>query len=59
MYVKVNGVNYYYRAFIDEYSRYIVHWELLTSMDGSSPQPGRASGPGELLGKFRTVLWLR
>jgi putative transposase len=25
MYVKVNGVNYYYLAFIDEYSRYIVH----------------------------------
>lgn len=36
MYVKVNGVNYYYLAFIDEYSRYIVHWELLSSMDGSS-----------------------
>lgn len=36
MYVKVNGVNYYYLAFIDEYSRYIVHWELLSSMDGNS-----------------------
>jgi len=33
----VNGVNYYYLAFIDEYSRYIVHWELLSSMDGSEP----------------------
>lgn len=43
MYVKVNGVNYYYLAFIDEYSRYIVHWELLSSMDGSSLSLGGQS----------------
>lgn len=36
MYVKVQDVHYYYLAFIDEYSRYIVHWELLSSMDGHS-----------------------
>jgi transposase InsO family protein len=36
MYVKVNGVTYYYLGFIDEYSRYIVHWELLSGMDGQS-----------------------
>jgi len=34
MYVKVNGVDYFYLGFIDEYSRYIVHWELLSGMDG-------------------------
>jgi transposase InsO family protein len=36
MYVKVNGAQYYLVTFIDEYSRYLVHWELLTSMDGHS-----------------------
>lgn len=36
MYVKVEGVQYYLVTFIDEYSRYLVHWELLTSMDGHS-----------------------
>ena len=36
MYVRVGEAFYYYLAFIDEYSRYIVHWELLTSMDGHS-----------------------
>lgn len=36
MYLKVDGVQYYLVTFIDEYSRYLVHWELLTSMDGHS-----------------------
>jgi len=27
---------YYFVAFIDEFSRYIVHWELLDRMDGES-----------------------
>jgi transposase InsO family protein len=36
MYVKVSGVTYFYLGFIDEYSRYIVHWELLSGMDGHS-----------------------
>lgn len=34
-YVKI-GRRYYLVFFIDEYSRYIVHWELLLSMDGDS-----------------------
>jgi putative transposase len=34
MYLKVNGQAYFFVAFIDEYSRYIVHHELLTGMDG-------------------------
>jgi len=34
MYLKVNGQTYFFIAFIDEYSRYIVHHEVLTSMDG-------------------------
>lgn len=34
-YVKIDR-KYYLVFFIDEYSRYIVHWELLLSMDGHS-----------------------
>jgi len=36
MYLKVGGQTYFFIAFIDEYSRYIVHHELLTGMDGIS-----------------------
>lgn len=36
MYLKVAGTTYFFLAFIDEYSRYIVHHELLTGIDGGS-----------------------
>lgn len=36
MYLTINDAQYYLVNFIDEYSRYLVHWELLTSMDGHS-----------------------
>lgn len=36
MYLTVGGRRYYLVNFIDEYSRYLVHWELLTGMDGRS-----------------------
>lgn len=36
MYLQVAGQTYYFTAFIDEYSRYIVHHELMTSMDADS-----------------------
>jgi transposase InsO family protein len=36
MYVKVGGRTFYLVAFMDEYSRYIVHHELLSSMDGAT-----------------------
>ena len=36
MYLTLEGSQYYLLNFIDEYSRYLVHWELLTSMDGHS-----------------------
>jgi transposase InsO family protein len=36
MYIKVGDATYYFVGFIDEYSRYIVHWELLSGMDGQS-----------------------
>ncbi len=36
MYLQVGGRTYYFASFLDEYSRYIVHHELLTSMDGFS-----------------------
>ena len=35
-YVKLKGRNYYLIMFLDEYSRYVVHWELMSSMDGNS-----------------------
>jgi putative transposase len=40
MYVTVSGVSYFYLAFIDEYSRYIMHWELLSNMEGHSVSLG-------------------
>lgn len=36
MYLTLDESQYYLLNFIDEYSRYLVHWELLTSMDGHS-----------------------
>jgi putative transposase len=36
MYLQVAGRQYFYIGFIDEYSRYLVHQELLRSMDGPS-----------------------
>jgi transposase InsO family protein len=36
MYVQVLGTTYYLISFLDEYSRMIVHWQLLRSMDGRS-----------------------
>jgi len=35
-YVPVGRRNYYLISFVDEYSRYITHWNLLWSMDGAS-----------------------
>ena len=36
MHLRVNGVTYYFVGFIDEYSRYLVHGELMDRMDGDS-----------------------
>ncbi len=36
MYIKIIGRFFYFLIFIDEYSRYIVHHFLLTSMDTDS-----------------------
>jgi transposase InsO family protein len=36
MYLTINEEQYFFAAFIDEYSRYIVHWELMSNMDGRS-----------------------
>ena len=36
MYLKIGERTYYLVNFIDEYSRYVVHWELLSRMDGHS-----------------------
>ena len=36
MYLRIGVGQYYLVTFLDEYSRYLVHWELLTNMDGAS-----------------------
>ena len=36
MYLRIGAGQYYLVTFLDEYSRYLVHWELLTNMDGAS-----------------------
>jgi transposase InsO family protein len=36
MYVRIGSGQYYLVTFLDEYSRYVVHWELLTDMRGAS-----------------------
>jgi putative transposase len=36
MYLTINEEQYFFAAFIDEYSRYIVHWERMSNMDGRS-----------------------
>jgi transposase InsO family protein len=58
MYVKINGVTYFYSAFIDEYSRYIVHWELLSDMGGDSVSLGAKAAleklPRNALGEFKS-----
>ena len=35
-YIDINGRKYYLITFIDEYSRYIMHHELMSSMDANS-----------------------
>ena len=34
MYLRLGTGQYFLVTFLDEYSRYLVHWELLTTMDG-------------------------
>jgi transposase InsO family protein len=36
MYLRFGAGQYYLVTFLDEYSRYLVSWDLLTSMDGAS-----------------------
>jgi transposase InsO family protein len=36
MHLRIGERWYYLVSFLDEYSRYLVHWELLASMDGDS-----------------------
>jgi transposase InsO family protein len=55
-YVPVGKRNYYLISFVDEYSRYITHWELLSSMDGQSvsleAQAALETLPRDLKGKL-------
>ena len=36
VYINVNDVQYYLVVFLNEYSRYVVHWELLANMEGGT-----------------------
>ena len=47
-YVRVNERNYYLLSFMDVYSRYIVHHELLSWMDGKSVSIEAAAAIGTL-----------
>ena len=47
-YVKVGRRNYYLLSFLDVYSRYVVHHELLRSMDGISVSIAAATAIGTL-----------
>ena len=48
MYLRVGTRQYYLVTFLDEYSRYLVHWELLTSMDGVSVSLAAAAALAKL-----------
>lgn len=52
-YVKINGKSYYLIMFLDEYSRYVVHWELMPSMDGNSVSLAAAEALSKLDGGRR------
>ena len=41
MYIQVSGRTYYLVMFLDEYSRYIVHHELTSNMEGCVVEPLR------------------
>jgi putative transposase len=52
-YVKIKGKSYYLIMFLDEYSRYVVHWELMPSMDGNSVALAAADALSKLDGGRR------
>ncbi|MCH8914132.1 MAG: DDE-type integrase/transposase/recombinase [Planctomycetes bacterium] len=52
-YVRVGARNYYLLSFMDVYSRYIVHHELLTWMDGQSVSTEAAAAIATLDGDIR------
>ena len=52
-YVRVSGRNYYLLSFMDVYSRYIVHHELLSCMDGLSVSTEAAAAIETLNGDRR------
>jgi transposase InsO family protein len=55
-YTKVGGRNYYLLSFLDAYSRYVVHHELLTSMDGLSVSIAAAAAIETLPEDVRPVI---
>jgi transposase InsO family protein len=55
-YVKVAGRNYYLLSFLDVYARYVVHHELLTSMDGLSVSLAAAQALATLSAEVRPTI---
>lgn len=50
-YIKLGARNYYLLTFIDEYSRYITYWELLSRMDGDTVSLAAEAALGRLVGE--------
>lgn len=55
-YTKVQERNYYLLSFVDAYSRYVVHHELLTTMDGLSVSVGAAAAIETLPAEVRPTI---
>ena len=55
-YTKVGERNYYLLSFLDAYSRYVVHHELLTTMDGLSVSVGAAAAIETLPSEVRPTI---
>jgi len=55
-YTKVQERNYYLLSFVDAYSRYVVHHELLTTMDGLSVSVAAAAAIETLTKEVRPTI---
>ena len=56
LYIKVKGKNYYLILFIDEYSRYLTYYELMTSMDRNSVSYAADKALGRLFKDKKPVI---
>src|SRR5207249_4387192 len=54
MHVQVGEGVYYFISFLDEYSRYLVHWELVASMDGLTVSWAAQEVLGRVVRRYNT-----